>query len=527
MARDQLGIFDTPPDRREVRLALAIVGLLFAVFLLIFPVRDHRWAQVDAFMPTIDGIMLLGDLVTAALLYAQADVFRSRALTVLATGYAFAALLLIPHALTFPGAFSPDGLLGAGINTAGWIYYFRWAGVPVAVILYVQLKPADLAAQPGIRRPAASVTMAIAAALALAAAVTTLATIGHDLLPSLFVDRHELNHANLVTVNYALIALAIVATAMLFRQQKSVLDMWLLVALSGWLIQSLMLLLIEGRFTAGWYGLFGSLMFSHLVVMLALIAESSRLYARLALSTAARNREREARLMSMDAVAAAFSHEVGQPITGVLLNAVGSLNWLARPRPDVGMAIQSLHTTIEAGRRAADSMKTIRSIFADRPGRTTEFSLTDLVRETASLLDGELAGERISLQLVLDEALPPIRADRLQMQLVLVNLVTNAIESLDGKGGRPRRIAIRTMRLDGEGVLLEVCDTGSGIGPEAMEHIFDAFYTTKATGTGLGLSLCRTIVEEHGGRLWASQRGEYGAIFHMQLPPRPSLAVAE
>ena len=121
MAPDHLGLFDTPPNRQEIRFALAIVGLLFAAFFLILPVRDIRLREIDAFIPMIDAIMFVGELITATLLYAQAAVFRSRALTVLATGFVFAALLLIPHALTFPGAFAPDGLLGAGVNTTAWI----------------------------------------------------------------------------------------------------------------------------------------------------------------------------------------------------------------------------------------------------------------------------------------------------------------------------------------------------------------------------------------------------------------------
>ena len=148
----------------------------------------------------------------------------------------------------------------------------------------------------------------------------------------------------------------------------------------------------------------------------------------------------------------------------------------------------------------------------------TEFNLNDLVRETASLRQREFASAKIALELSLDEALPPIRADRVQLQRVLVNLFTNAVKSLVATRRRTRLIAVRTMLLNGKDVLLEMSDTGIGIAPEEMEHIFDAFFTTKAAGTGLGLALCRTIVEEHGGHLWATPNDQTGAVFHLQLP---------
>ena len=517
MSQDQLGLFDTPPDRKQVRFSLLIVGLLFVVLLLILPVRDVRLRQIDAFIPMIDAIIFLGELITATLLYAQAAVFRSRALTVLATGYVFAALILVPHALTFPGAFAPDGLLGAGVNTTAWLANFRRAAVPIAVILYVLLRREDSVAPRGPERPAARIKLGVSAAIALAAAVTMLATIGRDLLPPFFLNRSDVIQTNAVVYQLILFALFIVATAVLFRKRRSVLDMWLLVALSSWLIESLLLMTLSGRFTAGWYSLFVMTLFSHLVVMFALIAESNRLHARLALTTAARNREREARLMSTDAVAAAIYHEVGQPLTAVTLNAMSGLDWLTRARPDPEKAIRSLHATIDAGHRTSDVIKSIRAMFAKGSGTVSEFSLNDLVRETAALLGRELAGEKVLLQLALDETLPPVRADRVQMQRLLVNLFTNAIESLASTQGRPRRLAIRSAPLNGHDVLLEVSDTGIGIAPEDMARIFDAFFTTKATGTGMGLSLCRIIAEEHGGRLWASAGEEYGATFHLQL----------
>lgn len=516
MAQERLGLFDTPPDPSEIRIGLSIVGLIYIALLAVLPVHDFHLGLIPGFIPTTSAILLVCDLITAAILYAQAAVFRSRALTVLASGYFFSGLLFIPYALTFPGAFSPNGLLGAGLNTTGWIAVVWRVATPTAILLYALLKRADTVAGPVAERPPARIILGAAVAVCLAVLVTLVTTLGRDMLPSFFVNQSEVIRSALVTVNIVVFSLTITAMVLLFRQEKSVLDLWLLVAMSAWLGQSLLNALLRSRFSLGAYVFFALAFLSNLIVMLALITESNRLYARLALTTAARDREREARLMTMDAVAAAIAHEVGQPLTAVKLSASAALRWLTSSKPNAEKATKSLRETLESSERTFDVIKSVRETFATGQESASEVSLNDLVRETASLMDRELAARKVSLQLSLDDSLPPVLANRVQLQRVLINLLTNAIESMDATRGRARRIAIRS-GLDGRNVQLDVSDSGTGIPPEKLNQIFEPFFTTKATGTGLGLSLSRTIVEEHGGRLWASASEGYGATFHVQM----------
>jgi C4-dicarboxylate-specific signal transduction histidine kinase len=219
----------------------------------------------------------------------------------------------------------------------------------------------------------------------------------------------------------------------------------------------------------------------------------------------------------MDAVAAAISHEVGQPLAGTMLNARSALHYLKLEPPDVENAIKAQQGTLEAGQRIFEVIKNIRAMFDKDPDATTEFNLNDVVQETALMVDRELAGAKVRLKLQLDDNLQPILGNRVLIQRVLLNLLTNAIESVAAARGGSRRITIRTEQ-HGKDVRLVVSDGGIGIVAEEPEHIFDALFSTKSTGAGLGLTLCRAIVEELGGRLWVAEGEKHGAAFHMQLP---------
>ncbi|HEY6816072.1 MAG TPA: ATP-binding protein [Croceibacterium sp.] len=531
MSQDHIGLFDTPPTQRQIRASLATAAVLVGAMLTVLVLPNDRLREIESIVPTIDAIMILSDLITATLLYVQASVFRSRGLTVLASGFVFIALILLTHMLSFPGAFAPNGVLGGGINTTGWTYITRRAALPAAVIGYVLVRRADLRVATLAQRPDPGIVFGLAVAIALAGAATVLVTLGHDLLPSMFNDRVNAVRNTVVIVNMLLIPLVGTAMVLLFRQRRSVLDMWLLVALTAWMVQLPVNMRDIGRFTVGFYAQFALMPFSNLVLMLALIAESSRLYARLALTTAARKRERDSLLMSMDAMAATFAHEIGQPFTAVTTNAKAGLNWLTRPAPNVDKAIEALRASLDAGKLTVSVIKSLRAMVATEPGTITEFCSNDLVRQTGQLLHRELQAAKVSLELELDPTIPLVQADRVQVQLVLVNLLMNAIDALAESKARTRRVTVRSSPLEGHAVLLEISDTGRGIATEDIDRIFEAFVTTKVTGTGLGLAISRVLTEEQGGRLWASHGENGGASFHLQLPcgaavPSPTRAGA-
>jgi signal transduction histidine kinase len=220
----------------------------------------------------------------------------------------------------------------------------------------------------------------------------------------------------------------------------------------------------------------------------------------------------------MDAMSAAIAHEVGQSLAGVTLNARAGLDWLNRSEPNTEMAIKSLNTTVDGCRSTFDVIKSVRAISAKGRDSRSQFDVNELVRETMSLLDREMAAQNVSLQVELGQPLPPILADRVQIQRVLINLLRNAIESVGSDRRGSRLIGIRSASLNNRNVLVEVSDSGVGNTREKIDHVFEPFFTSNPTGTGLGLPLSRTIVEEHGGSLWASWSDDCGAVFHLQMP---------
>jgi PAS domain S-box-containing protein len=221
------------------------------------------------------------------------------------------------------------------------------------------------------------------------------------------------------------------------------------------------------------------------------------------------------RVSMMGELAASLAHEIKQPIAAVATNAKTGLRWLQREPPNAGEARQALSRIVNDAERAADIIDRNRSLYQqDRLKRET-VNLNQVVREIIVLLQDPANRQSVSIRAELDGDVPTMSADRVQIQQVLMNLMLNGIEAMKDTGGE---LTIRSKRSEDRQVLLSVSDMGCGLPRENADRVFDAFFTTKAQGTGMGLSICRRIVESHGGRLWACANTGRGAIFHFTLP---------
>ena len=224
------------------------------------------------------------------------------------------------------------------------------------------------------------------------------------------------------------------------------------------------------------------------------------------------------RVTTTGQLAASIAHEVSQPISATLTNANAARRWLAAAPPDLEEVRQALDRIIRDGGRASDIIGRIRSLVRKSPPLHDQLNINETILEVTSLTRGELRRNGTSLRIQLADGLPLVSGDRVQLQQVMLNLILNAVEAMSGSSTTVRDLLIRT-ELDGPGsVLVAVQDSGPGLKPESMDRLFHAFDTTKADGMGMGLSICRSIVEAHGGRVWAVPNLPQGAVFQFTLP---------
>lgn len=224
------------------------------------------------------------------------------------------------------------------------------------------------------------------------------------------------------------------------------------------------------------------------------------------------------RVMTMTELATSIAHEVNQPLAAIVTNGDACLRWLGAEPPNVERARDSVTRMIDEGRRASEVIKRIRALSKKATPHRSQLQINELVREIISLLETELNRNKVHLVTRLEPDVPQVFGDRVQLQQVVLNLIVNAIEAMSEVEGRPRELQVRTEKATPEQVRISVKDCGCGIDPNQAEHLFEAFVTTKPGGLGMGLSISRTIVEAHGGKLWASQNPDHGALFQFVLP---------
>jgi signal transduction histidine kinase len=507
---------------RERRFATYVVLVLLALFLLAAPFARVRLGEVWAFIPSYQSALLVNDLITAVLLFAQFAILGSLPLLVLASGYLFTALMAVPHELSFPRLFAPEGLIGAGPQTTAWLYMIWHAGFPLAVIGYSLLRDSGR-----VRRTGLATSSACAIVLAAVCCATLLTTAGHDLLPA--VMRGDSYTAVLPIVTCAVWSLSLIALFVVWsRSPYSVLDVWIMVVVSAWLFDiALSAILNAGRFDLGFYvGRLYGLMAATLVLLILLI-ETSAVYARLARSFEAERNDRDrqlqevqselihiSRLTELGQMVSALAHEVNQPLT-----AAGSYVRAGRrlvQAGDIAKADDALKKGADQVTRASQVIQRLRQFVRKADGERNPEDVRHVIEETTALalLGAEGRGVRLEMDFAPDA--PTVFIDKVQIQQVLLNLIRNAVEAMQSS---PRReLLVRTaMAADGM-VEVSVTDSGPGLADDVREKLFQPFVTTKSAGMGVGLSICRAIVDAHGGRMWLADNPGGGAAFHFTLP---------
>jgi signal transduction histidine kinase len=220
--------------------------------------------------------------------------------------------------------------------------------------------------------------------------------------------------------------------------------------------------------------------------------------------------------------AAAIAHEVNQPLAAVVANGQACLRWLAAQPPGMAKAHEAAERIVRDGKEAGEVVRRIRALFKQAGAEKIELDLNEVVGEVLHLLKGETARRRVAVETDLGQGLALVAGDRVQLQQLVFNLLLNGIEAMDAVVDRPKKLSIASKQPNQETVLVEVRDSGTGV--KDPDRIFDAFFTTKENGMGMGLAICRSIIDAHHGRLWAASGEGAGATFSFTLPVQPGVA---
>src|ERR1700688_4111160 len=482
------------PGRAQRRLALAVV-LVFLVALFIGegPLSTTQAARIDAFVPAYAAAMFVTDLITAVLLFAQFSILRSPALLAISSGYLFTALILIPWTLTFPGIFTPGGLLGAGLQqSTHWLYILWHAGFPMWVIAYALLKDADPAKRLWQGSVGAAILSSIAVTTAVVCAATFLVTAGDAQMPRIALDAVRFSPLWFYAAG-GLALLSVLALVVLWIRRRSVLDLWLMVVMCAYLTELCLITFpVPVRFSVGWYAARFCGFLAGNLVLFVLLYEITTLYA---MVRAARLEEA---LQEAKVVGDNIAHDLRTPLTRGRIR-------LERGREHAS-TLEELRAVADQAIAGLDqSLTTITALLRiteiEHSRRREGFSkvqLAPLIRAAADLYDPIAENKGVTLRVEAPDG-AAVRGDRDLLFEAVANLVDNAVK-FTPQGGR---VEIALLCQEGETVI-RVSDSGPGISETEREAVTQRFYRSDKSrnikGLGLGLSMVAAIIKLHGFR---------------------------
>jgi len=547
------------PSRRDWLLAATIALLSLLAFVAIAPFAKVQLPVVPAFIPAYESALLINDLITAILLFGQFGILRSRALLVLAGGYLFSGLMAVPHALTFPGVFAPQGLLGAGTQTTAWIY-ISWHNLfPLVVIAYALLKQGQRVIAAESAR-AAIIGTALAAVCAVTG-LTLAAILAEPVLPPIMSGIH---YAPMAVFSLAMAGtVSLLSLVVLWiRRPHTLLDVWMMVVMCAWLFDvGLSSAFNNGRYDLGFYAGRIYVMLGASFVLAVMLVETTRLYARLAgaakrvtdyaatleagvrTRTIELQRSNEALTSEISERKQAETHLVQAQkmeaignLTGGMAHdfnnllgiIIGNLDLLRDRQSGDPDAHELTGEALDAALRGADLTRRLLAFARRQPLQPERADVNELIAGIVKLLERTL-GEQIQITLDLNPDTWPVVVDPAQLESSLTNLATNARDAMPGGGQLIIGTGNRSLDADyasqhaevqpGDYALIEVSDSGAGMAPEVATRIFEPFYTTKepGKGTGLGLSMVFGFIKQSGGHINVYSEVGIGTIFRLYL----------
>jgi signal transduction histidine kinase len=505
------------PTSWQRRLTFGAIALLLVIYGLTIPFATTELPQISGFLQITLTLIFVTNLITATLILAQYTITRSIALLVLANGYLFSSLIMIPYAMTFPNTFSIAPLLGTGIQCSPLLFNVWHFGFLIAVLCYTLLKSAPSISA---RYP---IALSISLTVGVVCIIAAFVAIYSDHIPRFLLDDSRLTPLGHYAPGFVLI-LGLIALLVLWRHRSSVLDQSLMVVVCAIVLElSLVTFLIVNRNSVGAYTVRLYSAVAATVVLAALLAENTRLYAAVARTNLLLERERENKLMNLEAMAASITHEVRQPLAAVAANAGAALRFLGRAKPDLDEVKTALTRISNDSHRVSGIFDNLRALFGRAKSSQDSVDVNKVVVDALGVLRRDLADHSITSRVHLTSDLPLAAGHAGQLQEVIFNLVRNAIEAMSTMQSSLRVLQVETAHQHGK-ISVTVEDSGPGIDPEKLDKIFDAFVTTKRHGTGLGLAICRMIIERHEGQLSVAPAHPNGVVFQVVLPRKGHLA---